>query len=77
MCLILLTDPETAVELEISPATARRDLEALSMAGIPAYSQPGRGTSAVTDAGNGGSERPGNSGDHDEVPPGIAVLSAV
>ena len=57
MCLILLTDPETAVELEISPATARRDLEALSMAGIPAYSQPGEarvlsrmlGTAAVND----------------------------
>ncbi|HJX75021.1 MAG TPA: WYL domain-containing protein, partial [Gaiella sp.] len=32
-----------ADELEISERTARRDLEALAMAGIPVYSQPGRG----------------------------------
>ena len=32
-----------AEELEISERTARRDLEALAMAGIPVYSQPGRG----------------------------------
>jgi predicted DNA-binding transcriptional regulator YafY len=32
-----------AAELEISVATARRDLEALSAAGIPVYPQPGRG----------------------------------
>ena len=32
-----------AEELEISQRTARRDLEALAMAGIPVYSQPGRG----------------------------------
>ena len=32
-----------ADELEISVATARRDLEALSAAGIPVYPQPGRG----------------------------------
>jgi predicted DNA-binding transcriptional regulator YafY len=32
-----------ARELEISVATARRDLEALSAAGIPVYPQPGRG----------------------------------
>jgi predicted DNA-binding transcriptional regulator YafY len=30
-------------ELEISERTARRDLEALAMAGVPVYSQPGRG----------------------------------
>ena len=72
-----MTASQVAAELEISPATARRDLEALSMAGIPVYSQPGRGTSAVTDVGNGGTERPGNLGDHDEAPPGIAVLSVV
>jgi predicted DNA-binding transcriptional regulator YafY len=32
-----------AAELEVSVATARRDLEALSAAGIPVYPQPGRG----------------------------------
>jgi predicted DNA-binding transcriptional regulator YafY len=32
-----------AGELEVSVATARRDLEALSVAGIPVYPQPGRG----------------------------------
>ena len=32
-----------ADELEISERTARRDLEALAMAGIPVYSQSGRG----------------------------------
>ena len=32
-----------ADELEVSVATARRDLEALSSAGIPVYPQPGRG----------------------------------
>ncbi|WP_323373423.1 helix-turn-helix transcriptional regulator [Plantactinospora alkalitolerans] len=32
-----------ADELEVSVATARRDLEALSTAGIPVYPQPGRG----------------------------------
>src|SRR5262249_27443291 len=34
---------ELADELEISVKTARRDLEALAMAGIPVYSQPGKG----------------------------------
>ena len=38
-----MTASQVAAELEVSPATARRDLEALSMAGIPVYSQPGRG----------------------------------
>ncbi|QYC42282.1 HTH domain protein [Nonomuraea coxensis DSM 45129] len=38
-----LTASELATELEISVATARRDLEALSAAGIPVYPQPGRG----------------------------------
>jgi predicted DNA-binding transcriptional regulator YafY len=38
-----LTCAELAAELEISERTARRDLEALSAAGIPVYSQPGRG----------------------------------
>src|SRR5580700_1191522 len=32
-----------AQELEISERTARRDLEALAMAGVPVYSQAGRG----------------------------------
>jgi predicted DNA-binding transcriptional regulator YafY len=32
-----------AQELEVSERTARRDLEALAMAGVPVYSQPGRG----------------------------------
>ncbi|MCX4094428.1 helix-turn-helix transcriptional regulator [Nocardia sp. alder85J] len=38
-----VTAAEVAAELEVSVATARRDLEALSAAGIPVYSQPGRG----------------------------------
>ena len=37
-----VTAAELAEELEISERTARRDLEALAMAGIPVYSQPGR-----------------------------------
>ena len=38
-----VTATEVAAELEVSVKTARRDLEALSVAGIPVYSQPGRG----------------------------------
>ena len=38
-----VTAEEVAEELEVSARTARRDLEALSIAGIPVYSQPGRG----------------------------------
>ena len=38
-----VTAAALAEELEISERTARRDLEALAMAGIPVYSQPGRG----------------------------------
>jgi predicted DNA-binding transcriptional regulator YafY len=38
-----VTAAALADELEISERTARRDLEALAMAGIPVYSQPGRG----------------------------------
>lgn len=38
-----VTALEVAAELEVSLATARRDLEALSAAGIPVYAQPGRG----------------------------------
>lgn len=37
------TVAEVAAELEISDRTARRDLEALAMAGVPVYSQAGRG----------------------------------
>lgn len=37
-----VTAAELAAELEVSERTARRDLEALSAAGIPVYSQPGR-----------------------------------
>jgi predicted DNA-binding transcriptional regulator YafY len=37
-----VTAAEVAEELEVSVATARRDLEALSTAGIPVYPQPGR-----------------------------------
>lgn len=37
-----VTAAEVADELEVSLATARRDLEALSTAGIPVYAQPGR-----------------------------------
>ena len=38
-----VTAAKLAEELEVSVATARRDLEALSTAGIPVYPQPGRG----------------------------------
>ncbi|MFE3189578.1 helix-turn-helix transcriptional regulator [Nocardia sp. NPDC059240] len=38
-----VTAAAVAAELEVSVATARRDLEALSAAGIPVYPQPGRG----------------------------------
>jgi len=38
-----VTAGEVAAELEVSVATARRDLEALSTAGVPVYPQPGRG----------------------------------
>ncbi|MEU3270180.1 WYL domain-containing protein [Saccharomonospora sp. NPDC006951] len=38
-----VTAAELADELEVSVATARRDLEALSAAGIPVYPQQGRG----------------------------------
>ena len=38
-----VTAAELAEELEVSERTARRDLEGLAMAGVPVYSQPGRG----------------------------------
>ena len=38
-----LTAAQLATELEVSVATARRDLEAMASAGIPVYPQPGRG----------------------------------
>ncbi|MEV4233836.1 MULTISPECIES: YafY family protein [unclassified Nocardia] len=38
-----VTAAEIAAELEVSVATARRDLEALSAAGVPVYPQSGRG----------------------------------
>lgn len=38
-----VTAAEAAAELEVSERTARRDLEALSAAGIPVYSERGRG----------------------------------
>jgi predicted DNA-binding transcriptional regulator YafY len=38
-----VTAAEVAAELEVSVATARRDLEALSIAGVPVYAQVGRG----------------------------------
>ncbi|WP_163512404.1 helix-turn-helix transcriptional regulator [Fodinicola acaciae] len=37
-----LTAPEIAAELEVSVRTVYRDLEALSAAGVPVYSEPGR-----------------------------------
>ena len=37
-----VTAAQVATELEISERTARRDLEALGMAGLPVYSQAGR-----------------------------------
>jgi predicted DNA-binding transcriptional regulator YafY len=38
-----VTAEELGRELEVSTRTARRDLEGLALAGIPVYSQPGRG----------------------------------
>ncbi len=38
-----VTAAELAEELEVSVRTARRDLEALAMSGVPLYPQPGRG----------------------------------
>ncbi|MDA8371442.1 MAG: WYL domain-containing protein [Nocardiopsaceae bacterium] len=38
-----VTAAEVAAELEVSERTARRDLEALATAGVPVYSQRGRG----------------------------------
>jgi predicted DNA-binding transcriptional regulator YafY len=38
-----VTAQEVAAELEVSLRTARRDLEALSVSGVPVYSQAGRG----------------------------------
>lgn len=38
-----VTAAQLAVELEVSQRTARRDLEALAVAGVPVYSQRGRG----------------------------------
>lgn len=38
-----VTAAEVADELGVSTPTARRDLEALSAAGVPVYGQPGRG----------------------------------
>lgn len=38
-----VTASEVALELEVSERTARRDLEALSGAGVPVYAIPGRG----------------------------------
>lgn len=38
-----ITAAQLAEELEVSERTARRDLEALAMSGVPIYSQPGRG----------------------------------
>src|SRR3984893_9925686 len=37
-----VTAAEAAAELEVSERTARRDLEALGMAGLPVYSTKGR-----------------------------------
>lgn len=37
-----VTAAEVAEEMEVSERTARRDLEALMMAGVPVYSTPGR-----------------------------------
>jgi predicted DNA-binding transcriptional regulator YafY len=38
-----VTADEVAAELEVSERTARRDLESLGVAGLPVYSQAGRG----------------------------------
>jgi predicted DNA-binding transcriptional regulator YafY len=38
-----ITAGQLAEELEVSERTARRDLEGLALAGVPVYSQPGRG----------------------------------
>lgn len=38
-----VTVAEVAAELDVSPRTARRDLEALALAGVPVYSRRGKG----------------------------------
>jgi len=38
-----VTAAQAAAVLEVSVPTARRDLEALALAGVPVYAQPGRG----------------------------------
>lgn len=39
----VITAAQAALELEVSERTARRDLEALAMSGVPVYSSAGRG----------------------------------
>jgi predicted DNA-binding transcriptional regulator YafY len=46
-----ITAQALAEELEVSERTARRDLEGLALAGIPVYSQPGRGGGWTSSAG--------------------------
>jgi predicted DNA-binding transcriptional regulator YafY len=41
-----VTAAEVARELEVSERTARRDLDALAIAGVPVYSLQGRGAGA-------------------------------
>src|SRR4051794_41935431 len=55
-----VTAADLATELEVSVATARRDLEALSAAGIPVYPQAGR---------NGGWQLLGGAPTHPSGPP--------
>ena len=45
-----VTALQAAAELEISERTARRDLEALGMAGLPVYSIQGRNGGWAADA---------------------------
>jgi predicted DNA-binding transcriptional regulator YafY len=40
---VRVTAAEVAAELEVSERTARRDLDALAMAGVPVFSTQGRG----------------------------------
>jgi len=46
-----VTAAEVAGELEVSERTARRDLDALGMAGLPIYSQQGRNGGGGSPAG--------------------------